>query len=349
MSELVKRTKNQDIDLTTQQQVVFFGDNEKTRVEINGLPEWVARMKRGEGQYSAVADFNMLATQKEEVEAGWIVLGVLPPSFAFLGSTPSLLFLGLSDHPVGASIATAGAILPFLAAGIVSGRGLMKNKFRRNLRYFNKNIESLREINQEGLRTWLKARYDITVSNTVLNKINRTYFGSNTELFFNDTENRSWMFSKNLKAETWFVEPYVTPVEREAINQVSIETGNDDKKLPVEAANLYQSLSEMIVVLDQESSIEVTHACLRVTEDMRSAVRDYWKLVALKAGVQGETGLVKVLNLLHAEIADLVENEVQNLVSGQSTQSEYLKSRQSFTGVGTMKMLPAVSEHEKTH
>ena len=321
------------VDYTKADKVTFFAGSKSLEFTVEGIPDWIQRMKKGENWFtpapgldairhahstlaiSLVADKELLYTM-----GSGLVLGA-----SGIFATPILGFE--SFFALGGLIgAAAGASLGNLAS--------RWTKFKKKKQNFRASLPVYYEINYAGLHAWLLARYNVKVDRVVVHSLYEGIRQNKTSVKFADVDRREWIFSRHASGEGWFVEPVVPAAVREA-SYVEVATMVTEKEteLPVEAAKLWESLQTSIAKLSGESEAEAEHASLRILEDARSAVQDYRKLVKLGGEVQGESVLVRVLTLLNTEVAGLVQERIERVVSNMEVQSEYLHTRQQHAGL----------------
>jgi len=335
------------VDYTKAKKVVFFAGSKHFEFSIEGVPDWIQRMKKGESWFVSVPGLHQSnatyqAVYCKEVPAINYVAGSLFVGFVLGFMVPSLTFAITNDFNIN-NPEIANSL--FNTAGIsglgsaITGGGVGAFVYRRTKAYKNKKplqiaSAALSELNRHGLSDWLQARYNIVANHETVNTLLTTIYHKSDGIKFADVDGKEWMFSRHLSEQGWFVEPVVSAAVREA-SYVEVTTMVAEKEigLPIEAAKLWESLQTSIAKLSGESEVEAEHASLRIMEDARSAVQDYRKLVKLGGEVQGESVLVRVLTLLNTEVTGLVEERIERVVSNMEVQSEYLHTRQQHAGL----------------
>lgn len=202
-------------------------------------------------------------------------------------------------------------------------------------------------IIQQGLKNWLKARYDIEVNEEQMEKLMKypilhakAYLNEASEygIDFVDVNGRKWVFNtdKN-KSEGWNVTAYEEkviekPVEPE--RATSLKELTEEVVLPGEANAIFESISNRVAQLEQYSlETEASHNILRIVQDAREAVATYKKLDALGEAGTGLADLVEVLSILNEELLAIVRKEASDVRNDLLVQKSYLRSRQLESGL----------------
>jgi hypothetical protein len=337
------------VDYTKADKVTFFAGSKSLEFTIEGIPDWIRRMEKGESWFTPSPGLDAIREAHSVLAISLI-------------ADKELLYTMGSGLVLGASGIFATPILGFESffalgglIGAAAGAGLGNltsrwTKFKKKKQNFRASLPVYDEINYAGLHAWLLARYNVKVDRRVVHSLYEGIHQNKSSVKFADVDRREWIFSKHTSGEGWFVEPVVPAAVREA-SYVEVATMVTEKEaeLPVEAAKLWESLQTSIAKLSGESEAEAEHASLRILEDARSAVQDYRKLVKLGGEVQGESILVRVLTLLNTETSGLLEELIERVVSNMEVQSEYLHTRQQHAGLHRDKHVQLSATPEVEH
>jgi hypothetical protein len=337
------------VDYTKADKVVFFAGSKSLEFTVEGIPDWIQRMKKGESWFTPSPGLDAIRHAHSLLAISLV-------------ADKELLYTMGSGLVLGASGIFATPILGFESffalgglIGAAAGAGLGNltsrwTKFKKKKQNFRASLPAYDEINYAGLHAWLLARYNVKVDRRVVHSLYEGIHQNKSSVKFADVDRREWIFSRHTSGEGWFVEPVVPAAVREA-SYVEVATMVTEKEaeLPVEAAKLWESLQTSIAKLSGESEAEAEHASLRILEDARSAVQDYRKLVKLGGEVQGESILVRVLTLLNTETSGLLEELIERVVSNMEVQSEYLHTRQQHAGLHRDKHVQLSATPEVEH
>lgn len=322
------------VDYTKADKVTFFAGSKSLEFTVEGIPDWIQRMKKGENWFTPAPGLDTVRRAKNVLYTSFTAdkesFYITSSGFAFsLGG----LATGAILDSFGAFMLLGTLIGPLVGVSFGSLASRL-TKFKSKKRAFKTYLSVHDEINYSGLQAWLLARYNVKVDKAVVLSLYESIHQNESSTKFADDNGREWIFSRHFSGQGWFVEPVVPAAVREA-SYVKVSTMVAEKEigLPVEAAKLWESLQTNIAKLSGESEVEAEHASLRIMEDARSAVQDYRKLVKLGGEVQGESVLVRVLTLLNTEVTGLVEERIERVVSNMEVQSEYLHTRQQHAGL----------------
>jgi hypothetical protein len=346
------------VDYTKADKVTFFAGSKSLVFTVEGVPDWIQQMKKGESWFTLSPGMN-------EIEATWNYINAHDPRLSNI--TASMTFSMIAGaiiplfilHPDPTSMASVSAALTTamlsLAGSTVLGLGggmavSVTNKFAKQKKALKSSLTVFTKINLEGLQNWLHARYNVEASEDTLHYLLRVVENHELTARFTDVDGKGWMFSRHSSEPGWFVEPVVSTAVREAsYGEVATMVAEKEIGLPVEAAKLWESLQTSIAKLSGESEVAAEHVSLRIMEDARSAVQDYRKLVKLGGEVQGESVLVRVLTLLNTEVSGLVQERIERVVSNMEVQSEYLHTRQQHAGLHRNEQVQLLAVPEVEH
>lgn len=223
----------------------------------------------------------------------------------------SLLFLGV----------------PGVIAGLGSAPFISKSRAKHSLL-----LNQLEAVHSQGLRSWLKARYGLVVTDEVLKQSVVGMLEDGSVPVFEDVSGREWVLRpSHADGSAWLVDQFVPTVDSEA---VTVETVVDEVVLPGEAGVIYSSVMGRLAILSAYSlSAESSHNVKRVREDVRQAIVTFRKWEALGGDSSGEDKLVVVLSALNEELLAIVNHELATVGDDLTVQGNYLKSRQLESGI----------------
>lgn len=228
------------VDFTGSDQVVFFEGDKKLEFSVEGGRGWFDRLSRGEGRYSPLTNIALLDRHVERVHGSHnkrslrsIVVSV-PASFGaviVLSAPLEVVLTLLADSMVAAMAAQFMFPIFAVVSGFIFGPVIdLKTFYGRSSFYqeylrMNKGVEAINKINYEALRVWLEARYDIEVSENVLNSLSgAVQSNAVAPRQFVDVLGKAWSFVRGSdEAGGWFVEEVRADVERDAAGSLAIE------------------------------------------------------------------------------------------------------------------------------
>jgi len=344
MSKDVVKKEASAIDLTAQDEIVFFEGYKTLEFSVEGVPAWHKRVSAGEGWFQSSVDLAELDKKSAAVKGtheSYISL-VAAPSIAAGVAVPYFLGLPITGEP------SLGVFLMYGSA-LITGFGVISlppiRKFFRASKRFNSGIQSFTNLNRKGLETWLKARYNLTVSDKTISYLYAQMNGKAVQARFQDVTGASWFFAKAEDGTGWFVEPVEFTSKREASKTVVKESSlpvlvvvDATESLPETIREQVQKISITLSKLGPQADVELTHTISRISSDMDQAIKSYQQLIALGGQEQGEAALLKVLGFLQDEASMLVQKQIDVVVTGLNEQGEYLKSRNLWSG--STKSLP---------
>jgi hypothetical protein len=99
--------------------------------------------------------------------------------------------------------------------------------------------------------------------------------------------------------------------------------------VPTKANQLRERIRSRVNMLSEFTlNVETEHAVARITSDMQTALDSYQKLYSLTSGRKGAKNLLNVLTMLDGEMAQLIEQESEQIVKELVVQESYVSARQ---------------------
>lgn len=221
-------------------------------------------------------------------------------------------------------------------------------------------LEQVSVLQAEGLRLWLKARYNLTVTPEALFKIGDALLNrmnENARISFRDTSGELWIFNQIAYGAEHFVESAkakelensrtaraveakVTPksIEQPKPKTTTVSTPKPvtkQKPLPpvkTRVEKAFDKLVDAIGQLDQDT-IEGSHTVERLFVDAQDAVKQYKKLATSKVSVEAEKTALHILDMLDKEANILLDEQLNDGVKQLRTHGSYIATRQQFAGI----------------
>lgn len=199
--------------------------------------------------------------------------------------------------------------------------------------------QQLRVHTSQGLISWMQARYGLTISTSEANTVADSILGLGHKITFTDTSQKNWLLKLDKTSDGYQVEEVPAVVKKltkkkkkKKSQQLSLSkevTSVKPVSLPDEANKVFLQIETRIGQLNQLSlSTEHAHIIDRVTDDVREAVSGYEKLHLLGAEAEGEKELTRVLGLLDAELAHIIQDEIDVARGALVSHGDYVQARQ---------------------
>lgn len=198
----------------------------------------------------------------------------------------------------------------------------------------------VKSVHTVGLRSWLHARYGITVSDGMISDV-LDLMAVDSSVSFGDATGQGWMLKADASGSepVWYVERDAAELAKTVAAEpkvVEAAVVERESLLVGEAAVLYERIQSQVNMLRSYSlEAESSHNVLRVLEDARQAVATYEKWRFLNVDGAGDEKLIHVLTILDGELSALVASEARSLEGSLDTQSAYLESRQLDVGLAS--------------
>jgi len=285
---------------------------------------WLKEVASGKSLFTSVISLNVSKRLEGEVYSG-VTVGtgtMLGISLGLVGAVIPATILNWDLLTV-SGVGTAS--LAFL--GTIANR--VSSKYYKN---FVRIWDELKHVEEQGLRSWLKARYDITLTKESSEALAEFLLRGHATDFV-DIKEQPWVVKYSEEDKGWFVEPRKpsTIDEAKTVEKVIVETA-----LPGESGVIFGSIELRLDTLKNYSfAAETSHNLLRIKEDVRQAVVSFRKLEALGEGESGESQLVRVLSALNDELLTVIQQEAEDVRNDLAVQGNYVLSRHLEAGVNS--------------
>jgi hypothetical protein len=211
-------------------------------------------------------------------------------------------------------------------------------------------LERVSILQAEGLRLWLKARYNLTVTPEALFKIGDALLArmdENVRMSFRDTSGELWIFNQVAYGREHFVESAKAKEKKNTKSTRPVEAkvapkpvaqpkpAAKPKLLPPVKTRVEKALDILIDVVGQldQDTVESAHAVERLFADAQDAVKQYKKLAASKVSVEAEKTALHILEMLSKEANILLDEQLDDGVKQLRTHGSYIATRQQFAGI----------------
>jgi hypothetical protein len=215
-------------------------------------------------------------------------------------------------------------------------------------------LEKVSILQAEGLRLWLKARYNLTVTPEALFKIGDALLArmdENVRMSFRDTSGELWIFNQVAQGREHFVESAKAKEKKNTKSTRAVKAKVTPEPIaqpnPIMAANpkpkplppvktrvekAFDKLVDAIGQLDQDT-VEGSHTVERLFTDAQDAVKQYKKLATSKVSVEAEKTALHILDMLSKEADILLDEQLNDGVKQLRIHGSYIATRQQFAGI----------------
>lgn len=326
----------------SQNKLVALKKGRKELVSQDAISSWLEEAQSGKSLLSPVIPFSADGAQLE-VEAQGMSTGTKSTYAAVLGAQGAIL-TAMGCWVANAVMASASLshILPiwFDVSAIAAGAGLSgfgsyffmsSNKKDKALWNTCLNVQS------EGLRSWLWARYQVEVSDEALAVAAVDMLKHKETISLLDSNDRNWVLRLNIEKWNYQLEPRkieVKPVHQEtSLQQAPVTIAVGASFLPESAQKVVDSIDIRLSQLHKFAlSTEQAHVVSRTVEDAREAVAAFERLDALGAGESGLERLTSILSLLDGELEKIVQVRIAEESVGFATHQKSVEARVSGVG-----------------
>jgi hypothetical protein len=273
-----------------------------------------------------------------ELFAGPFVLSSLPAfigSFSVAGAVGEMP--GVSSASILLSLVGTMFVVPF-GVGAIATAAMLPFYKPYQQKYVHMQSQLMR-LQGEGMKVWLRARYNIQVADSIQEFISTHVLQGTPEMYFDDVDGRWWTMKFNKAEEAYYVVP--KSVEVSMADAPSGLEKQADVILSVGAAHLDGELGQFGTRIDARLtqlhkfalSVEEAHVLSRTVEDAREAVTGFERLELLGAAESGAAYLLDVLRLLDAELESIVQAKVTEETKALLARKQRAAARQDMVGV----------------
>lgn len=253
-------------------------------------------------------------------DGGGAIVILTPAMTGFLGAAVATCIPGADILLVGMLTAVG---LPSVA-GIVYGAGVQK----RN--QVKQKIAEIKRANQNNLQDWLHSRYNIDTLSSKLDEVN----AFPKKMTVEDVNGRKFALKRTERGTYVLDEKKMLAATAVDQSNKLVETLNvfrnvGDRRTLSKAASVLDDIeSKLTKLAGRRLSIESQHVVDRTKNDLAEITRLNSELIALGAPIKERASLVRSLNNLNDELAQVFIDEVASIERKIAAQDEYIGSRQ---------------------
>jgi hypothetical protein len=328
------------VNAGSQNEVVSVKSGRKEIVSQDRLTSWLEEARSGKSLLSPVIPSTVNGSQLE-LNAQGMNTGTISVYAIMLGAQGAAVG-GIGSWIINAALASSSSsfVLPawFDLSTVAAGAGLLGVGSVLLTRFFNKKgtllWNTVLQIQSEGLRSWLQARYQVEVSDEVLAVTAANMLQSKKNINLSDTSSRNWVLRFNGDKQSYQLDPQqvaVKSVEQEALlQQAPVKIAVGTASLPDSAQNIVDSIDTRLTQLHKFAlSTEQSHVVARTVEDAREAVAAFERLDALGAGESGLERLTSILRLLDGELEEIVQARIAEESTVFASRQRKIEARHS--------------------